>query len=169
MEIEKRTDNSIDQFEQLVVFQLADEYYGVDIGAVNTIIRMQTVTTVPQTPKFVEGVTNLRGSIVPVIDLRKRFGLLASEPTKTSRIVVVEAAGMMIGMVVDAVAETLRLRADDIEPPSPVICSLDSEYLRGIGKQNDRLVILLDLEKILSSHDWETVSKLDKVMEPVAA
>ncbi len=169
MEIEKRTDNSIDQFEQLVVFQLADEYYGVDIGAVNTIIRMQTVTTVPQTPRFVEGVTNLRGSIVPVIDLRKRFGLLASEPTKTSRIVVVEAAGMMIGMVVDAVAETLRLRADDIEPPSPVICSLDSEYLRGIGKQNDRLVILLDLEKILSSQDWEKVSKLDKVMEPVAA
>lgn len=169
MEIEKRTDNSIDQFEQLVVFQLADEYYGVDIGAVNTIIRMQTVTTVPQTPRFVEGVTNLRGSIVPVIDLRKRFGLLASEPTKTSRIVVVEAAGMMIGMVVDAVAETLRLRADDIEPPSPVICSLDSEYLRGIGKQNDRLVILLDLEKILSSQDWEKVSKLDKVMEPAAA
>jgi len=169
MEIEKRTDNSIDQFEQLVVFQLADEYYGVDIGAVNTIIRMQTVTTVPQTPRFVEGVTNLRGSIVPVIDLRKRFGLLAGEATKTSRIVVVEAAGMMIGMVVDAVAETLRLRTDDIEPPSPVICSLDSEYLRGIGKQNDRLVILLDLEKILSSHDWEAVSKIDKVIEPVAA
>lgn len=147
------TGAGFDQFEQLVVFQLANEYYGVDIGAVNTIIRMQEVTRVPQSPTYVEGVTNLRGSIIPVINLRKRFGLKQGELTKSSRIVVVEAAAGMIGMVVDAVAETLRLSADSIEPPSTVIGSVDSNYLRGIGKQDDRLVILLDLDSVLVFKD----------------
>jgi purine-binding chemotaxis protein CheW len=151
-----------DESEQLVVFELAKEFYGVDIGAVNTIIRMQEITQIPRTPDFVEGVINLRGSIVPVIDLRKRFGLPVGETTKASRIVVVEAAGQMIGMVVDAVAETLRLSSDAIEPPSPVVASLDAEYLRGVGKQDDRLVILLDLDKVLSSKEVEALTKFEK-------
>lgn len=155
-------DIAVDEFEQLVVFELANEHYGVDISAVNTIIRMQEITEVPRTPRFVEGVINLRGSIIPVIDLRKRFGLPTGEITKASRIVVVEAASQMIGMVVDAVAETLRLTCDSIEPPSPVVVSVDSEYLRGIGKQNDRLVILLDLDKVLSAKESESLAKLDK-------
>ena len=158
----ERADTSKDQFEQLVVFQLADEYYGVDIGAVNTIIRMQGVTEVPRTPPFVEGVINLRGSIIPVIDLRKRFALPVTDVTKSSRIVVVEADGQMIGMIVDAVAETLRLPTDSIEPPSPVISSVDAEYLRGIGKQDDRLVILLDLNKVLTAKDVAALNKLEK-------
>lgn len=153
---------SADQTEQLVVFRLANEYYGVDIGAVNTIIRMQEITDIPQTPDFVEGVINLRGSIIPVIDLSKRFGLPACEATKASRIVVVESDGQMIGMVVDAVAETLRLPADAIEPPSPVIASVDAEYLRGVGKQDNRLVILLDLDKVLTSKEKDTLSRVDK-------
>jgi len=151
-----------DESEQLVVFELAKEFYGVDIGAVNTIIRMQEITQIPRTPDFVEGVINLRGSIVPVIDLRKRFGLPVGETTKASRIVVVEAAGQMIGMVVDAVAETLRLSSDAIEPPSPVVASLDAEYLRGVGKQDERLVILLDLDKVLSSKEVEALTKFEK-------
>lgn len=155
-------DISADEFEQLVVFELANEHYGVDISAVNTIIRMQEITEVPKTPSFVEGVINLRGSIIPVIDLRKRFGLPAGSITKASRIVVVEASSQMIGMIVDAVAETLRLSCDSIEPPSPVVVSVDSEYLRGIGKQNDRLVILLDLDKVLSAKESESIAKIDK-------
>lgn len=155
-------DIAIDEFEQLVVFELANEHYGVDISAVNTIIRMQEITEVPRTPRFVEGVINLRGSIIPVIDLRKRFGLPAGETTKASRIVVVEAASQMIGMIVDAVAETLRLPCDAIEPPSPVVVSVDSEYLRGIGKQNDRLVILLDLDKVLSAKETESLAGIEK-------
>ena len=151
-----------DTSEQLVVFDLADEYYGVDIGAVNTIIRMQEVTRIPRTPTFIEGVINLRGSIIPVIDLRKRFGLAVGEVTKASRIVVVEAAGQMIGMIVDAVAETLRLPADAIEPPSPVIASVDSDYLRGVGKQENRLVILLNLEKVLTMAETRALEKLEK-------
>jgi len=159
---EERQDNATDQWEQLVVFRLANEYYGVDIGAVNTIIRMQEVTDIPQTPDFVEGVINLRGSIIPVIDLRKRFALPEEDVTKASRIVVVESGGQMIGMVVDAVAETLRLPADAIEPPSPVIAGIDTEYLRGVGKQDSRLVILLDLDKVLTAREMQTLSKIDK-------
>ena len=110
MEIDSRQQVALDDsFEQLVVMEIASESYGVDIGAVNTIIRMQEVTAIPRTPDFVEGVINLRGSIIPVIDLRKRFGLKVGETTKASRIVVVEAAGQVIGMIVDAVGETLRL------------------------------------------------------------
>lgn len=148
--------------EQLVVFELAGESYGVDIGTVNTIIRMQEITEIPRSPEFVEGVINLRGSIIPVIDLKKRFRLPAGEETKASRIVVVEASGQMIGMVVDAVAETLRLPYDAIEPPSPIVTSVDSEYVRGVGKLENRLLILLDLDKVLSSRELDTLRKVDK-------
>jgi purine-binding chemotaxis protein CheW len=151
-----------DECEQLVVFELAGECYGVDIGSVNTIIRMQGITTIPMAPEFVEGVTNLRGSIIPVINLRKRFGLPSGERTKASRIVVVEADGQMIGMTVDAVVETLRLPAEAVQPQSPVISSVDSDYLRGVGQQENRLVIILDLDKVLTLNDIESLSKLEK-------
>ncbi|MHB9037980.1 MAG: chemotaxis protein CheW [Armatimonadota bacterium] len=151
-----------DASEQLVVMELANESYGVDIGAVNTIIRMQEVTAIPRAPSFVEGVINLRGSIIPVIDLRKRFGLPQGDVTKASRIVVVEAQGQMIGMVVDAVVETLRLPASAIEPPSPVVSTVDSAYVRGVGKQESRLVILLDLDKVLTEKDVELLTKAEK-------
>jgi len=146
-----------EQFEQLVVFQLANEYYGVDIGAVSTIIRMQDLTAVPQTPNYVEGVINLRGSIIPVIDLRKRFCLAQNSITKSSRIVVVEANGMMVGMIVDAVAETLRISSDMIEPPSCIIASVESDYLRGIAKDGDRLVILLDIDMVMSGKEIDSI------------
>lgn len=153
----EKLDTSIDQCEQLVVFELDREFYGVDIGAVNTIIRMQDVTQIPRTPDFVEGVINLRGSIIPVIDLRKRFGMPIGEITKASRIVVVEASGQLIGMIVDAVVETLRLPMDAIEPPSPVVTSTVCDYIRGVGKQENRLVILLDIEKVLTAKEMETL------------
>ncbi len=150
---------------QLVVFELAGEFYGVDIAAVNTIIRMQEITAIPRSPDFVEGVINLRGMIVPVLDLRKRFGLAAGEGGKSSRIMVVEGSAQTIGMIVDAVAETLRLPLDAIEPPSPVVSSTDSTYLRGVGKQENRLVILLDLDKVLSPQEVAKLKAMDKRAE----
>lgn len=146
--------------EQLVVFELAKESYGVDIGAVNTIIRMQRITHVPRAPQFVKGVINLRGSIVPVIDLRRRFGLQEFEETKASRIVVVETASGLIGMIVDAVTETLSLPSDAIEPPSSLVTTADSHYLRGVAKVEDRLIILLELERILTESEAQ---ELDEV------
>jgi purine-binding chemotaxis protein CheW len=148
---------NVSEEEQLVVFELASESYGVDIGTVSTIIRMQSITAMPKSPKFVEGVINLRGNIIPVIDLRKRLGLAAGEATRASRIVVVDASGQMIGMIVDAVAETIRLSQDSIEPPSPIVTSIDSDYVRGVGKLESRLVILLDLDKVLTVKESEAL------------
>ncbi len=146
--------------QQLVVFELAKESYGLDIGAVNTIIRMQRITHVPRAPVFVEGVINLRGSIVPVIDLRTRFGLEACEETKASRIVVVETSVGLMGLIVDAVTETLSLATSAIEPPSSLVTTADSHYLRGVGKLDDRLIIMLDLERVLSQAETEEISEV---------
>jgi purine-binding chemotaxis protein CheW len=137
--------------QQLVVFDLANEHYGVNISAVESIIKMQAITAVPRAPSFVEGVTNLRGSVVPVIDLRQRFGLPAGEETKETRIVVVEMGGTTVGMVVDGVSEVLSVTEEDIEPPSPIVMTIDSAFITGIAKVDDRLIILLDLGRVLST------------------
>lgn len=136
---------------QLVVFDLADEAYGVNIETVREIIRLQPVTVVPDTPDFVEGVINLRGAVNPVVDLRKRFNLPVSEETEDTRIVVVDIAGENIGVIVDGVTEVLRINEDAIEPTSAVITTEDSYYIEGIAKLGDRLLILLDLEKVLAA------------------
>lgn len=138
---------------QLVVFDLAHEHYGVDIAAVEGIIKMQAITVVPRAPQFVEGVTNLRGKVLPVIDLRKRFGLPPAEDSREMRIVVVEMNGLTVGIIVDAVSEVLRVNADSIEPPSPIVTTVDSAFIRGIAKLEERLVILLDLSKVLTLTD----------------
>jgi purine-binding chemotaxis protein CheW len=135
--------------EQLVVFELAGESYGVEIGRVQEIDRMQTITVVPQAPPFVEGVINLRGRITPVVDLRTRFGLPKAEPTPLTRIVVVKAGEEWVGLVVDAVSEVLRIPVDAIEPPSAMVTTAESTYLRGIAKLESRLIILLDLDRVL--------------------
>lgn len=155
--------------EQLVVFTLGDESYGVSIEAVNTIIRLPDITRVPHTPAFVEGVINLRGVIVPVIDLRKRFQLEATQATKATRVVVVEHSGMLVGMVVDAVTETLRLSSMNIEPLSPMVLSVDSQYLRGVGKLGERLIILLALENVLVREETEALEELTASAAPIAA
>jgi len=139
--------------QQLVVFDLANEHYGVDIGAVESIIKMQAITAVPRAPSFVEGVTNLRGTVLPVIDLRQRFGLQAEEETKETRIVVVEMGGATVGMVVDGVSEVLQVAEEAIEPPSPIVMTIDSTFITGIAKVDERLIILLDLGKVLSSEE----------------
>ncbi|NJN98906.1 MAG: chemotaxis protein CheW [Anaerolineales bacterium] len=138
---------------QLVVFGLANEQYGVDIATVESIITLQTITRIPQAPQFVEGVTNLRGHILPVIDLRRRFGLPPAEPTKATRIVVVEIDGNTVGMVVDAVSEVLGVSEEAIEPLSPLVNTVDSAFINGIVKVGERLIILLDLRKTLTAQE----------------
>jgi purine-binding chemotaxis protein CheW len=138
---------------QLVVFQLAAELYGVDIARVHEIIRLQTVTRVPRAPAFVEGVINLRGKVIPVVDLRRRFGLPSADHTRASRIVVVEIGDQVVGIVVDGVSEVLRVNAATVEPPSPVVTGMDSDYVRGIAKLPERLVILLDLDRVLAREE----------------
>jgi purine-binding chemotaxis protein CheW len=125
----------------------------VDIGAVNSIIRSQPVTAVPGAPDYVEGLTNLRGTVLPVVDLHKRFGLPAQETSKNARIIVAEAAGNKVGMRVDAVLEVRRVPQSAIEPPSPLVSTVDSAFVTGVAKvEEDRLIILLNLEQVLA-HD----------------
>ena len=138
---------------QLVVFQLGAELYGCEISRVHEIIRLQSVTKVPRAPAFVEGVINLRGKVIPVVDLRRRFGLPTADHTRASRIVVVEIGDQVVGIVVDGVSEVLRVNSAIVEPPSPVVAGIDSEYLHGIAKLADRLVILLDLDRILAREE----------------
>ncbi len=160
---------------QLVVFNLANEHYGVDIAAVNSIVRMQTVTAVPHAPSFIEGITNLRGEVLPVMSLRKRFGLSPGEDTVSqaaeTRIVVVEMDGAKVGMVVDAVSEVLRVSDEDIEPPSPIVTTVDSAFITGIAKVDDgpgtpgRLIILLDLDKVLSTDEQVELQALQQLQD----
>ncbi len=152
---------SVQAEEQLVVFGLTQELYGVDIGRVQEIIRMQTITEVPRAPEFVEGVINLRGGIIPVIDLRKRFGMTNESHDKETRIVVVEMGGQRVGLVVDRVSEVLRVPKDNIEPPSALVTTIESAYLRAIAKMEDRLIILLDLDRVLRMEEQNLLQRTD--------
>ena len=139
---------------QLVTFRIGEEEFGVDILRVQEIIRTMAITRVPKAPDFVEGVINLRGKVIPIIDLRKRFALEVREHDKHTRIIVIEISNMIVGFVVDAVSEVLRIPADTVEPPPPAVMGgIDSEYINGVGKLEDRLLILLDLDKLLSQEE----------------
>jgi purine-binding chemotaxis protein CheW len=135
---------------QLVSFKIGNEEFGVDILNVQEINRMTQITKVPNSPEFVEGVINLRGRIIPVIDLRSRIGVAKKEADKNTRIVVVEIQEKIIGFIVDAVKEVLRIPADITEAPPDLVNGIDSEFIKAVGKLDDRLLILLDLEKIIS-------------------
>lgn len=133
---------------QLVTFKLGGEEYGIDILRVQEINRMTEITAMPKAPFSVEGVINLRGKVIPVINLRKRFGLAMKEFDSQSRIIVIDA-GSTVGLIVDSVSEVLRISSDTIEPPPLVTTGTGSEYIMGIGKLEDRLIIVLDIEKLL--------------------
>jgi purine-binding chemotaxis protein CheW len=145
--------SAADDEQQLVVFHIGAELYGVEIARVHEIIRLQTVTRVPRAPAFVEGVINLRGEVIPVVDLHRRFGLATVEHTRASRIVVVELGEHVVGIIVDGVSEGLRVNTATVEPPSPVVAGIDSEYLCGIAKVDEQLIILLDLDRVLAREE----------------
>ncbi len=138
---------------QLVTFKLGEEEFGVDILKVQEIIRMLPITKVPNVPDFVEGVINLRGKVIPVIDMRRRFGMAASTHDSETRIKVVSVQGQVVGFVVDAVSEVLRISEATVEDPPAVVAGIGSEYMSGVGKLQDRLLILLDLDKLLSESE----------------
>ncbi len=157
------TSGAVDR--QIVALHLGEEIYGVDIASIHTVLTPQPVTAVPNVPGYVRGVINLRGRILPVLDLRTRFGLppLESDRRKLSRIVIVEAGGLTAGLIVDAVSEVLKISPDAIEPPSALLGSADRRCLTGIGrvpgsrrKEDDkkdagRLILLLDIVETLTS------------------
>jgi len=139
--------------KQLVVFSVAGQHYGVDIQAAREIIQMQDITGISHSSDYIEGLINLRGSVIPVVDLRKRFGMAVVERTDESRIVVVSIEGESIGVIVDSVTEVLRIQSDSIEPPSLMITTSETKYVLGIAKLPDRLITLLDVNLLLSHED----------------
>lgn len=145
------TTNENSSLLQLVTFGLAEEEFGLDILGVKEIIRMTEITRVPKAPEFVEGVINLRGRVIPIIDLRKRFNLSSREHDKDTRIIVVEIQSVTVGFVVDSVSEVLRIPADTVEPPPQVVSGVEAESIKGVGKLDERLLILLDVSRILST------------------
>lgn len=147
---------------QLVSFKIGSEEFGVDILKVQEINKMVPITKVPNSPVFVEGVINLRGKVIPIIDFRTRLGLNRIEQTKDTRIVVVDVEGKTIGFIVDSVSEVLRIPANITEAPPELVTGIDSEFIKSVGKLEDRLLILIDLNKILSTKEK---SELNNVAE----
>lgn len=143
---------------QLVVFELENEKYGVDIASVEGIIKMQEITRLPHAPAFIEGITNLRGTIVPVVDLRTRFGLPCKEPTRDTRIVIANMDSSKVGIIVDAVTQVIRVPEDKIEPPPQMSVTINSAFIKNIAKLESELVILLDLGKVLSTEEREALT-----------
>jgi len=148
---------------QLVVFNAGKELYGVGIHAVHEIVKVPDVTAVPDAPAFLEGVINLRGRIVPVVDLRKRMRLPEGERTKSTRILIVENVGKMVGLLVDAVSEVVKVAPDAIEPPPDMISSIGVEYVTGVVKAGARLIVMLDLDKVLSIEDMKKIGSAAEV------
>ena len=134
---------------QVVGFRIGNETYGVRIAAVREIVRVPEITSVPSAPDLIEGVINLRGKIIPVMDLRKRFGEKDITTTKKNRILVAEVENKMVGLVVDAASEVLKLPQSEIEAPPNVFEEGELNYVTGVGKLNNRLIILIDMSKIL--------------------
>ena len=144
--------------EQIVSFRLADEEYGLDIMKVQEIILIGQITNMPQTPDFVKGLINLRGQVIPIIDLRSRFGFPAGEKSESQRIIVVNVGTRTLGIVVDAVDQVLRVKAEDVEPPPTSIKGINHDFITGLVKQEDKLVILLDIEHLLTEKDAAAVA-----------
>lgn len=145
-----------------IVFRLLDEEYGVEVNQVRSIERMQRITRVPRTPDFVKGVINLRGVVTPVIDLKTRFGLGTENYTDTTRIIIVAVADMEVGLIVDAANDVIDISADAIEPPPEVVGGVRAAYLEGVAKLQDRLLILLDLEKALNAEELVRLNELEQ-------
>jgi purine-binding chemotaxis protein CheW len=134
---------------QLVTFNLGNEEYAVDILKVQEINRMREITRVPNTPAYVEGVINLRGKVIPVVNLRSKFCLEGKENDNQSRIMIMDIQGITMGLVVDAVSEVLRIPSNIVEPTPQMASNISTEYIKGIAKLEDRLIILLDMEMLV--------------------
>jgi purine-binding chemotaxis protein CheW len=157
----------------LVTFRVGTELFGVPISTVQEIVRVPVISRIPQAPEFVKGVINLRGRVITVVDIRTRMGQAnaaadaadAEDQAKKARVLVVEAEGRLVGVIVDEVAEVLRLAAAQVDPPPPMVAGLSNQYLKGVGKLKDDLLILIDIERVLTNDELGAIDEL----QPAAA
>jgi len=151
------TVESIVETTQFLTFKLDEELFALDIGKVREVLDFTTITKVPQTPDYMRGVINLRGSVVPVVDMRIKFGMPEAERTVNTCIIIVEVElegeGVVMGVIADAVQEVLDLEPDQVEPPPKIGTKLNSDFIRGMGKVSDRFLMILDIDRVFSSDD----------------
>jgi len=144
------------ELTQLVSFHLDNEEYGVEVLKVREIIRMVNITHMPNTPPYVEGIINLRGKVIPIISMRKRFGLMDMESNNQTRVIIMDVGGELLGFTVDAVSEVIRVSANEIQPaPSVASGGIGQEYIEGVINHADRLLVLLNLDMMFSHEEKE--------------
>jgi len=153
---------ALDGLTQLISFMIGKEEYGLEILTVKEVIRIREITRIPKAPVFVKGIINLRGDVIPIIDLREKFGLEIQEYTTMTRVIIVEVDGKSIGMVVDSVSQVIRIEKDQVEPPPPLIGGISAEYLRGVGKIGEKLIIMLNIDKILTVDEKIDLKKMEE-------
>jgi purine-binding chemotaxis protein CheW len=153
-------ETNVEEIIQMVSFKLGEEDFGIDIFKVREINKMMEITKVPNAPSYVEGVVNLRGKVTPIIDLRKRLGLPEREDQSESNIVEVDIEDKAVGLIVDSVEEVLRIPSNITEEPPELATGINSEFITSVAKLEDRLLILLDLERLLSDKEQENLDKL---------
>ena len=161
MSTEIKDSKRVSEILQLVGFLIGNEEFAVDILKVQEINRIAQITKVPNSPDFVEGVINLRGKVIPILDLRIRMGMEKKGHDSRTRIIVVEIKEKTIGFIVDEVTEVLRIPRDVIEAPPDLVSAQKSEFITGVGKLEDRLLILLDLDKIISSEESSALADIN--------
>jgi len=158
--------SEITESRQYLTFSLADESFAVDVAKVREILEFNTITKVPQTPGFMRGVINLRGSVVPVMDMRLKFGMAETERTINTCIIVVEiAAGdetLVLGMLADSVQEVFELEPEHIEPAPRIGMKLDTTFIRGMGKHGDTFIIILDIDRVFSADDLTGIDRQER-------
>ena len=140
---------------QLVSFMLAEEEYGVEVLKVREIIRMPTITKMPNAPQHVEGIINLRGKVIPIVSLRRRFQMTGNDNDNQTRIMIMDVSGEMTGFIVDAVSEVIRIQSGEIQPPPPIVVAgaLGQEFITGVFNHADRLLIVMDVDRMFSDEE----------------
>jgi len=155
-------DNGHDELIQLVSFMVADEEYGVEVLRVREIIRMPGITRMPNTPAHVEGIINLRGQVIPIISMRRRFGVSESDYGSRTRIIVMDVGGGLTGFIVDAVSEVIRIHASEIQPPpSAVSGGLGQEFITGVINHAERLLVVMDIDQMFSDEEHTQIDSIN--------
>ena len=145
---------------QLVSFNLEKEEYGINVLMVREIIRMLNITRVPNTPRYVEGVINLRGKVIPIISLRRKFDLAEAEYDKRTRIMVMEVVGEMMGFIVDEVSEVIRISSSEIQPPPSMVASgVDQDFICGVIQHGDQLLLMLQMDRMFSNDEQDAFAE----------
>ncbi len=156
---------TITETTQYLTFKLEDELFALDIGKVREVLDFTTITKVPQTPDYMRGVINLRGSVVPVVDLRLKFGMVMAEQTVNTCVIIVEVElegeKVVMGAMADAVQEVLDLEPDQIEPPPRIGTKLNTEFIKGMGKHNEQFIIILDIDKVFTQGELDLVQEME--------